>query len=165
MARPSLTKANIEVVYRHAGQYRCLKCGQIFQPMVQVGGRMPPGWWLCPNRCNWEITLERVKVESKRIGPPVSRHESLPEDLVERIKGFHRTLAEVDDFPVEEVIENFRCDMCPESEVVIWEGIAQRYQAGVKPRWGIRRKKKLFKKLLGDSTDENPLLAVRYSGD
>ena len=91
------------------------------------------------------------------------RHESLPEDLMERIRAFHRTLAEVDDFPVEEVIEHFRGDMFPENEVVIMEGIAQEYRAAVKPWWSIHRKKELFKKLLGESTDENPILAVRYN--
>ena len=30
----------------------CMKCGQKWSPMLQSGGRMPRGYWKCPNGCN-----------------------------------------------------------------------------------------------------------------
>jgi hypothetical protein len=34
--------------------FECEKCGQIWSPNIQTGGRMPRGWWKCPNGCNVE---------------------------------------------------------------------------------------------------------------
>ena len=101
---------------------------------------------------------QRVKINIENIRPAPIRHEKLPEALVERIKEFHKVLAEVDVAPLEKVIDNFRGDLHPDREVAIWEGIAEKYQTRVKSSWGIHKKKELYGKLLRQSMDENPLV-------
>ena len=31
---------------------KCLGCGQVFQPQLKEGGRLPRRYWECPNGCN-----------------------------------------------------------------------------------------------------------------
>jgi hypothetical protein len=33
---------------------KCNHCGQIWSPNIQSGGRLPKGYWKCPNGCNYE---------------------------------------------------------------------------------------------------------------
>lgn len=34
------------------GSYRCTACGGVWSPMLGAGGRLPRGWWHCPDNCN-----------------------------------------------------------------------------------------------------------------
>lgn len=52
MPRISLEKARIESIDENRLIYRCKECGQIWSPNIQTGGRIPRGWWRCPNGCN-----------------------------------------------------------------------------------------------------------------
>lgn len=33
-------------------QLTCDACGQSWSPILRAGGRMPRGYWRCPNGCN-----------------------------------------------------------------------------------------------------------------
>jgi hypothetical protein len=33
---------------------QCDNCGSTWSPNIQTGGRLPKGYWRCPNRCNYE---------------------------------------------------------------------------------------------------------------
>jgi hypothetical protein len=48
----SQRRAEITLVDPSTCRYRCNCCGQIWQPMIQSGGRRPRGWWRCPEGCN-----------------------------------------------------------------------------------------------------------------
>jgi hypothetical protein len=56
------------------------------------------------------------------------RHPVLPEDLLRRIKAFKGILAEVDNAPLDEVIDDFKRDEHPEKEIAVWERIANTYR-------------------------------------
>ena len=47
-----LALVGIELVSAHNLDFRCMKCGCQFSPMLQEGGRLPRGYWKCPNGCN-----------------------------------------------------------------------------------------------------------------
>ena len=55
----SLKKAGIERVGMES--YRCLKCGVVWSPNLRKGGRLPKGWWRCPNKCNKEVLMPGQK--------------------------------------------------------------------------------------------------------
>ena len=68
-----LAKHNVKLVSKDAaasGQIwlTCDKCGARWSPNLQKGGRLPRGFWRCPNGCNAES-----KAQSKPIAdlPPV----------------------------------------------------------------------------------------------
>jgi hypothetical protein len=44
-----LHKFLIEIVDPHSLRLRCEECGQIWSPNVGPGGRLPSGYWRCPN--------------------------------------------------------------------------------------------------------------------
>ena len=57
MAQMSMKRANIQRVGpSNQLWYRCKKCGYIWSPDIQMGGRLPRGWWRCANGCNREVT-------------------------------------------------------------------------------------------------------------
>jgi len=55
------------------------------------------------------------------------RHDTLPEDLLIRIKTLNRLLEDVLPVPLDETVDNFRRDLHPERELIIWERIASAY--------------------------------------
>lgn len=57
----------------------------------------------------------------------VIRHSALAENLLQRIKAFKDILREVDNTPLDEVIDDFRRDVHPEQEIAVWERIAHTY--------------------------------------
>lgn len=71
------------------------------------------------------IELEEVPLDRLQPGP--IRHEVLGEELVERISRLQETFEEVDGSSLEEWIDNFRRDLDPESEVLVWEDMAAAY--------------------------------------
>ena len=54
MSRPSDRSRGIELIDPHRVWYQCQQCGQMWSPDIQRGGRMPRGYWKCPNGCNWD---------------------------------------------------------------------------------------------------------------
>jgi len=47
-----LKKVGIEFEDSHSVHLKCKKCGQRWSPNLQEGGRLPRGYWKCPNGCN-----------------------------------------------------------------------------------------------------------------
>jgi hypothetical protein len=96
--------------------------------------------------------IQRVKIGNIKPNPTF-RHETLPASLIERIRNFTAILAEVFDTPLQEVIDNFRRDAHPESEVEIWEKIARNYQEAIsrRPHLSPEDRKEMFSALLKKS--------------
>ena len=49
-----LAKVGVELVSVNHGVLKCNACGQKWSPMIRRGGKMPRGYWQCPNGCNRE---------------------------------------------------------------------------------------------------------------
>jgi hypothetical protein len=69
--------------------------------------------------------------------PP--RHESLPEDLLRRIRLVRSALLDVYPHSMQHWIDGFRCDAHPTSEVSVWEDIAAKFLE-LKSRKNIKEK-------------------------
>ena len=59
--------------------------------------------------------------------PNKIQHEQLSEEQLRRIKKLHETFAEVDSSSLEKWIDNFKRDADPDSEIAIWERVADAY--------------------------------------
>ena len=97
-------------------------------------------------------------IDPSKIQPGPIRHESLPEDMVERIKAVQAVFAEVDPTPPAKWVEDFKRDMNPDRELAIWEAMAGAYTSYSKGRdLSLVEKKELFGILLtrsGSSTED-----------
>ena len=60
--------------------------------------------------------------------PNEIQHEQLSEEQLRRIKTLHETFAEVDKSSLEKWIDNFKRDANPDSEIAIWERVANAYR-------------------------------------
>jgi hypothetical protein len=49
---PELAKFGVAIMDRRNLSLACEKCGQRWWPMLRRGGKLPRGYWRCPNRCN-----------------------------------------------------------------------------------------------------------------
>lgn len=47
-----LAKVGVEIVDLDQTILHCKKCGQGWSPNIQPGGKLPRGYWKCPNGCN-----------------------------------------------------------------------------------------------------------------
>ncbi|MGY8771607.1 MAG: hypothetical protein ACKVH8_24590 [Pirellulales bacterium] len=56
-------------------------------------------------------------------------HDSLPEDLITRIKKVHATFADVDESSLDKWIDDFKRDLDPESNIRIWEDMVVAYDS------------------------------------
>jgi hypothetical protein len=68
------------------------------------------------------MAIKKVKLSEVELGP--HQHATLPAELIERIKAYKQILGDADAVSVDEAIDDFRRDLNPEKEVVIWERIA-----------------------------------------
>lgn len=73
-------------------------------------------------------------VDPNELEPGPIRHESLPVDLLGRIRRIHDTFAEIDGISLEDRIDSFRRDVHPENEVALWELVAEAYRGFCKGR-------------------------------
>lgn len=48
LARLGVTRLN-----RFDTVLRCTMCGTSWSPTLRPDGTLPPGYWQCPNKCNW----------------------------------------------------------------------------------------------------------------
>jgi hypothetical protein len=87
------------------------------------------------------------------IQPGPIRHPVLPGDFIERVKVFKATLGDADGASIDQTIDNFRRDVRPESELVIWERIASTFAAYLSrnPTTDRAIRKEIFSVLLGAS--------------
>ena len=51
-----LAKVGVEITNRGNIWLRCKLCGKNWSPNIQTGGKMPRGYWKCPNGCNEGLT-------------------------------------------------------------------------------------------------------------
>lgn len=49
LTKKSLEKVGVELVSKEQVQLRCMQCGQSWSPNLKTAGRLPRGWWKCPN--------------------------------------------------------------------------------------------------------------------
>jgi|GEM_PF-797392 len=97
---------------------------------------------------------ESKKTETEWIDPneiqfsPI-HHESLPEELLTRIKNVHSTFADVDGASLSEWITDFKRDGNPEENVEIWEDMQTAYLSYCKDRdLDLATRKEVFRVLL-----------------
>jgi hypothetical protein len=69
---------------------------------------------------------EPVRLSDLHKGP--IRHPVLSDEFIERIKTLKAMLGDVDPTTLEQTIDNFKRDANPESELLIWERIANTFQ-------------------------------------
>jgi len=48
----TLRKNNVELIDKYRTLLQCKQCGIIWSPNLLSGGRLPKGYWKCPNGCN-----------------------------------------------------------------------------------------------------------------
>jgi hypothetical protein len=99
------------------------------------------------------IDLSKAKVKKMKVSDIKMsglRHEKLPEGFIKRVIEYKKILKEVEQTSLEEAVSNFQRDLNPESELVIWEAIANFYQGKLKdyPKASLEDKKEVFKKAL-----------------
>lgn len=45
-------------------RFQCLRCGQCWSPMLGHRGRLPKGYWRCPNGCNrGDQATKRIRMD------------------------------------------------------------------------------------------------------
>ena len=49
----SLARVGVELVDGRRRRLRCFSCREQFYAAEGTGGGFAPGWYLCPNGCNW----------------------------------------------------------------------------------------------------------------
>jgi hypothetical protein len=47
-----LAKVGVEIINPHHLLLACKECSYAWQPMIQPGGKLPRGYWQCPQGCN-----------------------------------------------------------------------------------------------------------------
>lgn len=72
---------------------------------------------------------QTVRLDQIRMGP--IRHETLPQELVVRIRNIHFVLQDLFGDALSETMDNFRRDIDPEKEVRIWERVIAAYYMAV----------------------------------
>ncbi len=99
------------------------------------------------------IDIKKRKPSDLKSGP--IRHPALPEYFVERVKAYKQAVAEVETSTLESTLENFRRDIEPEAELILWEHIAKIYQWSIVANAGLslEQKKEVLSVLLGLSMD------------
>ena len=50
--------AQITMIDQHHRMYRCNTCRTQWSPNLLKGGKLPKGYWKCPNGCNAKVTTE-----------------------------------------------------------------------------------------------------------
>jgi hypothetical protein len=52
MPQVQLTRLGIEVLNRENLLLRCVTCGETWKPQTDSSGKLDPGYWVCPKKCN-----------------------------------------------------------------------------------------------------------------
>lgn len=53
LSGPQLAKLGVRILNRFDLELECATCGERWSPHRLPDGRLPEGYWKCPNRCNW----------------------------------------------------------------------------------------------------------------
>lgn len=107
------------------------------------------------------IEIKRVKLSDLKDGP--IRHETLPNDFIQRVKDFKQALAEVETSSIESTLENFQRDAHPEQELILWEHIAKMYQWTIVANAGLSlpQKKEVLGLLIGLSMGQRDFSHIK----
>ncbi|MEJ2745623.1 MAG: toll/interleukin-1 receptor domain-containing protein [bacterium] len=76
-------------------------------------------------RLKREATHQKVKLREIRLGP--IRHDTLPMGLLQRIELVYLVLSDVMETPFNEMVDNFKRDLNPRTEISVWETICIKY--------------------------------------
>jgi hypothetical protein len=105
-----------------------------------------------PSRRKMIMSYEK-QIPLSDIQPGPIRHPVLPDGFIERIRAFKAILGDVDGASIDQTIDNFRRDVRPESELVIWERITSTFEAYLSrnPTTDRSIRKEVYSVLLGAS--------------
>jgi hypothetical protein len=97
------------------------------------------------------MKINKIKIYDSKI--VFGKDGMLGDDFVKRIMSYKEKLREVEETPLEEIINDFNKDMYPDIELSIWEHIAEKYEQLIQsqPSLDIVGKNEVFKKLLLES--------------
>lgn len=89
----------------------------------------------------------------------------LTQEQINRIVAFKKRLEDVDNASLEVVIKNFMGDSNPESEIIVWEKIATRYEEIINKldAPSTEEKKAAFGAALQESFNADPITVVKTS--
>jgi hypothetical protein len=76
------------------------------------------------------MQIKKMKLTDLKESPV--RYSALPDSLLKRIKAYKKVLGAVENSSLEETITNFKRDLYPENEVMVWEKIARHYKFLIK---------------------------------
>ena len=48
-----LARRGVSRLNRYDVLLQCMMCGATWSPKLRAAGALPPGYWQCPNKCNW----------------------------------------------------------------------------------------------------------------
>lgn len=88
------------------------------------------------------------------------RHEELPPALVDRIESIADIFEDVLPASTEEWVDDFRRDEQPETELLVWERLAESYLRAVEPTDPIERKRDVLKVLLSCANNSPGVTAL-----
>lgn len=67
LTRAYLQSRGVRLVDFNHLRLECLACGQHWSPMLGDRGRLPRGYFYCPNRCNEGSGISRVRREGRHV--------------------------------------------------------------------------------------------------
>lgn len=53
LSAAQLARLGVSRLNRFNAVLQCTQCGTTWSTNPKPGGMLPPGYWKCPNRCNW----------------------------------------------------------------------------------------------------------------
>jgi serine/threonine protein kinase len=53
-SKRELARVGVQITDPQGIVMHCSRCGQGWSPNLRSGGKLPRGYWKCPNRCNWD---------------------------------------------------------------------------------------------------------------
>lgn len=94
--------------------------------------------------------LKMKKIREFEFQFGLARHYELPQEFIDRVKRYKAILKDVEKSTVEEALDNFKRDMYPHTELIVWECIAKHYQKITKanPDLSPKERKDLFAEAL-----------------
>lgn len=93
------------------------------------------------------------KVKLSDIQEGKIKHPALPDAIIERIKAYKAILGDVEPSSLEQTVDSFKRDTTPESELVLWERMANTYATYLahNPTDNPEIKREIFSAILGVS--------------
>ena len=127
---------------------------KIYRANLALGSLVHEILWAAADRKNNGNSrgLNSDEVETANISdiqPGPVRHQQLTDEQMKRIRRIHQTFQEVYPISLEKTIENFKRDIDPEPEIVIWERMAEAYTVYLrKHKLSLEEKKAVYEILL-----------------